>query len=80
MFIFNILLLLHSLTPLLFQENMIKEELEKKIDKLREQSDINKQEIEQGKAKIEEVISFYRLAREFLLLARYVPNVAKEEL
>jgi len=42
---------------LFFQENKIKEELEKKIDKLREQADINKQEIEQGKTKIEEVIS-----------------------
>jgi len=38
-----------------FQENKIKEELEKKIDKLREQTDVNKQEIEQGKTKIEEV-------------------------
>jgi len=42
-----------------FQENKIKEELEKKIDKLREQADINKQEIEQGKTKIEEVTSSY---------------------
>jgi len=38
---------------------MIKEELEKKIDKLREQSEVNKQEIEQGKAKIDEVIYSY---------------------
>ena len=42
---------------LFFQENKIKEELEKKIDKLREQADINKQEIEQGKTKIDEVMS-----------------------
>ena len=44
---------------LLFQENKIKEELEKKIDKLREQADINKQEIEQGKTKIDEVMSSF---------------------
>ena len=52
-----------SLTSLIYlfycfsQENKIKEELEKKIDKLREQADVNKQEIEQGKIKIDEVIS-----------------------
>jgi len=39
-----------------FQENKIKEELEKKIEKLREQADISKQEIDQGKIKIDEVI------------------------
>jgi len=33
--------------------------LEKKIEKLREQADINKQEIEQGKTKIDEVISSF---------------------
>ena len=42
-----------------FQENKIKEELEKKIDKLREQADVNKQEIEQGQTKIDEVIALY---------------------
>ena len=45
----------HILFHCCFQENKIKEELEKKIEKLQEQADINKQEIEQGKTKIDEV-------------------------
>jgi len=48
--------LFHTYLPFL-QENKIKEELEKKIEKLREQADVNKQEIEQGKTKIDEVNS-----------------------
>ena len=54
-----IIIIIALCSPPLLQENKIKEELEKKIDKLREQSDVNKQEIEQAKAKIDEVVSLY---------------------
>jgi hypothetical protein len=40
------------------QENQIKEELEKKIEKLREQFDAQKSEAEKSKVKVEEVRKF----------------------
>jgi DNA recombination-dependent growth factor C len=66
--------MLHSSLIYLVQENQIKEELEKKIEKLREQCEAQKSEAEKNKVKVEEV-------RDFIFPRRlYVCNSNKQQI